>query len=260
MAIPGSNNTNTANCTRLWYFHNHKFVCFGYEIYPKSPKGGCTYEIKTIGTQGIESAAGELITNYICLGKCNTRRSKVWTNGEIVEDICTKENSEKPYRKNSVVQAITLQPWLEQADLGRVRRGRLWIVLGVKSNAFVGSPPHNSTWGDRNYSCTLCIMCGTIAFHLELAPRRLLRRITGIQRRLQRKPGWTSHEQPPTVQLTILMVAKVGKRSQKVSAAAKPFLSAPLQLHCLRGKQCLLQMFRCPRKLSQRFAFPKSAQ
>jgi len=90
--------------------------------------------------------------------------------------------------KNSVVQAITLQPWrrssrqtlaaseeaLDQPWLA----GRPWINLGEQSNAFFGSPPHNSTWGDRNYSCTLCIMCGTIAFHLEtghseLAPRCL---------------------------------------------------------------------------------------
>jgi len=183
-----------------------------WNIYQKSKRGGTHINKCTTGTRGIESASGERFTNYICLRKCNTRRRKVWTNGGNLKTFVQKKNSEKPYRKNSVVQAITLQPWLEQADLGRVRRGRLWIVLGVKSNAFVGSPPHNSTWGDRNYSCTLCIMCGTIAFHLELAPRRLLRRITGVQRRLQRKPGWTSHEQPPTVQLTILMVAKVGKR------------------------------------------------
>ena len=83
-----------------------------------------------------------------------------------------------------MVQAITLQPWrrssrqslaaseeaLDQPWLA----GRPWINLGEQSNAFFGSPPHNSTWGDRNYSCTLCIMRGTIAFHLELAPRRLL--------------------------------------------------------------------------------------
>ena len=93
-----------------------------------------------------------------------------------------------------MVQAIILQPWrlssrqslaaseeaLDQPWLA----GKPWInPCGVR--AMPSLVLLHSTPGDRNYRCTLWIMCGTIAFHLELAPRRLPRRLP----RRQRKPG-----------------------------------------------------------------------
>ena len=50
-----------------------------------------------------------------------------------------------------------------------------------------------------------------------------------------------------------------GWRLEQVAAAAKPFLSGALCLHCWWANFALLQMFHCPSKLSQSLRSPKVA-
>ena len=133
---------------------------------PKVHKWGVHMWNKDDGTQGIESASGERIANCICLGKCNTRRRKVWTNGGDLKTFVQKKILRNHKGKNSVVQAITLQPWrrssrqtlaaseeaLDQPWLA----GRPWINLGVRAMPSLGVLHTTTPPGDRNYSCTLC--------------------------------------------------------------------------------------------------------